>query len=751
MNYKYSTLLFIIIINLLSFGTVAYSQQEAYIRIELDKPSKDTISNLHFGGFIEFIRDFVNGPFGFWSQEFLDRGFDYPQETGDWLKYWQKYGESERNLILLKRGGYNQRGEHYVNLQNSEHAFSGVYQTIYVDDTVDLDLYFYCRGIVESGQIEARVYDIELKKLIFTHKFDNPNPTFNKYQTIIPKLTGHNKVVLMIGLNGKGDVKFDETSCMPTNNVLGVRREYFDLLKDWDMGILRYPGGSFADTYASYWHYGVGDIDNRKSPNIDPPPLKLSQRFDFGTIEFLEFCKLINTEPHITANYDNGWPELAGDWVEFCNGDTNSTFGKLRKEYGYEEPFGVKYWEVGNEQWFKPHEYGPEYFDFRREMLDADSTIKLILAADVWHGIDYFKTLMDTIKTNADYYGYHPAQTGYTKEEHTDHELYLSILGGWTHFDFYFRTVYDWLDEADLLPHVQPASTEWFLSYGDPESWFLDTNRRALTLEAGLWNANAQISHVRNPEKIKFAERTFAITFFKGGEHPETGKRIIWGNVGYQAIKLMSNTTGTRIYPVHVDGEKFYTREIMGLLPIYGAPWLNTLASSKNDTLYLAVVNAHPFESVITELDINSAFFTNQVTIYELSSGSYHDVNDIYNPYNITPKISKKQISRYYEFPKHSFTVIAFPNLREASIKAEPQDGDIYPNPIGNHFTFRPNVEFAGLYDARLIDLQGREIVTFHNQKGNLTVDCSHLSQGVYTLLISNQTKNKALRIIKII
>jgi hypothetical protein len=76
MKHKYNILLVIIVITMTNFMSLK-SQQEAYLRINLDEPSKDTISNLHFGGFIEFLRDFVNGPFGFWSQEFLNRGFDY--------------------------------------------------------------------------------------------------------------------------------------------------------------------------------------------------------------------------------------------------------------------------------------------------------------------------------------------------------------------------------------------------------------------------------------------------------------------------------------------------------------------------------------------------------------------------------------------------------------------------------------------------------------------------------------------------
>ncbi|MDO4556239.1 MAG: hypothetical protein Q4B70_14025, partial [Lachnospiraceae bacterium] len=40
-------------------------------------------------------------------------------------------------------------------------------------------------------------------------------------------------------------------------------------------------------------------------------------------------------------------------WIEYVNGSTETTFGKKRALYGHEEPYGVKYWGIGNEN------YGP--------------------------------------------------------------------------------------------------------------------------------------------------------------------------------------------------------------------------------------------------------------------------------------------------------------------------------------------------------------------------------------------------------
>lgn len=37
------------------------------------------------------------------------------------------------------------------------------------------------------------------------------------------------------------------------------------------------------------------------------------------------------------------------EWLEYCNLSSDSYFAQLRRVNGREEPYGVKYWELGNE------------------------------------------------------------------------------------------------------------------------------------------------------------------------------------------------------------------------------------------------------------------------------------------------------------------------------------------------------------------------------------------------------------------
>jgi alpha-N-arabinofuranosidase len=52
------------------------------------------------------------------------------------------------------------------------------------------------------------------------------------------------------------------------------------------------------------------------------------------------------------------------DWIEYVNGDVTTPYGALRAEHGHPEPYGVKLWCIGNENYY-PHNYHtPEPAEF---------------------------------------------------------------------------------------------------------------------------------------------------------------------------------------------------------------------------------------------------------------------------------------------------------------------------------------------------------------------------------------------------
>ena len=137
--------------------------------------------------------------------------------------------------------------------------------------------------------------------------------------------------------------------------------------------MVRYPGGCFADSYD--WRDGIGPADKRpRRTNFweqeESAAGPASHKYDpnqFGTNEFMQFCKLIGSQPYLAANVRSLPAAEFYRWVEYCNSPAGSTtLADMRAAAGYAEPFGVRYWGVGNESWgcggnFTAQEYAVEF------------------------------------------------------------------------------------------------------------------------------------------------------------------------------------------------------------------------------------------------------------------------------------------------------------------------------------------------------------------------------------------------------
>jgi alpha-N-arabinofuranosidase len=117
----------------------------------------------------------------------------------------------------------------------------------------------------------------------------------------------------------------------------------------------------------------------------------------FGTNDFIEFCRVLGTEPYLVVNCGDGGMREARDWVEYCNGTQDTALVKLRRQHGYDQPHQVKYWGIGNEvdgPWqigFKtPDEYARATTEFGKVMKWADPNIKLIVnGVSNWDAADF--------------------------------------------------------------------------------------------------------------------------------------------------------------------------------------------------------------------------------------------------------------------------------------------------------------------------------------------------------------------------
>jgi len=145
----------------------------------------------------------------------------------------------------------------------------------------------------------------------------------------------------------------------PIANTDGIRNDVLDALRRLNVPVLRWPGGCFADEY--HWKDGVGPRETRKRM-INTHWGGVVENNHFGTHEFFRLCELLGAEPYICGNVGSGTVQEMSEWVEYMTFDGESPMANWRKENGREQPWRLKYFGVGNENWGCGGNMHPEYY-----------------------------------------------------------------------------------------------------------------------------------------------------------------------------------------------------------------------------------------------------------------------------------------------------------------------------------------------------------------------------------------------------
>ena len=148
-----------------------------------------------------------------------------------------------------------------------------------------------------------------------------------------------------------------EESSIPNTN--GIRNDVVAALKNINIPVIRWPGGCFADEY--HWKDGIGPREGRKRM-VNTHWGGLVENNHFGTHEFMMLCDMLGTEPYICGNVGSGTVQEMSEWVEYMTFDGESPMANWRQENGRQEPWKVKYFGVGNENWGCGGNMRPEYY-----------------------------------------------------------------------------------------------------------------------------------------------------------------------------------------------------------------------------------------------------------------------------------------------------------------------------------------------------------------------------------------------------
>jgi alpha-N-arabinofuranosidase len=211
----------------------------------------------------------------------------------------------------------------------------------------------------------------------------------------------------------------------PLADADGFRTDVVRDVKDAGVPIIRYPGGNFVSGYN--WLDGVGPKAQR--PTVLERAWNSMETNQFGTNEFIDWCRLTGAEPLLGMNFGTGTAEMAAAYVEYCNFERGTKWSDLRRAHGYQSPHNVRYWCLGNEMdgpWqigqMQAREYGRKARDAAQQMRTIDRNLQLIACGSSGTNMPQYLTWdrevleecfdqVDGLSLHA-YYGNTPALTG---------------------------------------------------------------------------------------------------------------------------------------------------------------------------------------------------------------------------------------------------------------------------------------------------------------------------------------------------
>lgn len=281
----------------------------------------------------------------------------------------------------------------------------------------------------------------------------------------------------------------------PHADESGLRKDVMAALRELNFRAIRYPGGNFLSGYK--WEDGVGPKDKR--PKRRDLAWQSIETNEFGTNEFMEFCKKINTEPMFAVNMGTASIQDAANLVEYCNAPAGTQYADMRIAHGYADPYNIKYWCIGNEMdgpWQIGHleaqAYGEKAREAAKMMRWHDRQVKLILCGSSNSSMptypEWDRIALETAWENIDYHSLHY----YAGNQENDTDSFLALSAE-------FEAFVDTLEGT--LRYVKAkrrSKRDVFLSWDEWNVWY--KARLTHDVEGGWTKAPHLIEEVYNLE-----------------------------------------------------------------------------------------------------------------------------------------------------------------------------------------------------------------------------------------------------------
>lgn len=592
----------------------------------------DTISPYQYGQFIEYLCDLVPS---MWAEKLNDGSFEGPstykvafiKEDDNREKPWYSSGDTNRaeyasdpqnpvsgqvsRRIVVRDGPPSSVGISSVGISQDGVAvkagrvctFSCFLRQTGMEGPVSVRLHKEGRTLA-SGDLRA------------TDQWQKATVELRPTETT-------SAATLSIEMHGPGTLWIDNASLMPDDSIAGWRADVVEAVRALKPGVIRFGGSALDDSNLGEfeWRDTIGPVEHRR-------PFRAWggwQPAGAGLEEIVQFCRLVDAEPLICLRVSKKGPPDAADQVQYFNGAADTPQGRLRAENGQAEPYGIKFWQVGNER--AGGEYEARLPEFCRAMKAVDPTIA-ILSSYPTAGV--------------------LAGSGQWLDYVAPHHYSIANLSG-AAADL--QAIRQLIDQHAAGRKIKLAVTEWNTTAGD---W---GPRRAMlwTLDNALACARYHNLLHRHCDLVEIANRSNLINSFCSGIL-QTDNHRLYKTPTYYAQQLYATRAGNRPLAIESWG------------PVNLWPDVSATLSADGKTVVLFAVNPSP-RDVTRPLDLRAFGDAPRTisawTLADTKKAGEPDVtNSFVDPERISPVESRFEASGGtfdYRFPKWSLTVLEWP------------------------------------------------------------------------------------------
>ncbi len=419
----------------------------------------------------------------------------------------------------------------------------------------------------------------------------------------------------------------------PLADARGFRRDVQAALREMGLTILRYPGGNMLSGYD--WRDGVGPQERR--PRRRELAWQSIETNQFGTNEFIDYCRALDILPMLGVNLGTGTVAEAAALVGTRHAD-------LRAAHGYPDPHDIRYWCVGNEMdgpWqigqLDADAYGHKAREAAKVMRLQDPTVKLIACGSSNTTIptypEWDRVVLERCWEQVDYLAMHY----YATNHEDDTASYLAMAA---QFESHVDTL------AGLLRYVKAqrrSRHDVYLSWDEWNVWYKDRSgkggwREAPPLSEEVYNLEdalvvAQWLNVflRRCDVLQIACLAQVVNTIS----PLTvrGDRLLRQPTYYPIAMIAGNAAGRSLEPLVVAPQ--HDTKAYGAMPL-----LDVSASydEANDRGAVFLVNRSQRETVATEIAWQGATPGRATAIAQLSGTDPKAINTFERPDLLVPQ-----------------------------------------------------------------------------------------------------------------